>query len=329
VWQKKHGLKLLIWIDQQGENIMSHDINYFQHTLNEPFVCFGRGLHTGLAVVMRVLPAEPNTGLTFVRRDLPMGENAIRAIWFNVRDTQLSTTLGNRFGASVSTVEHVLAALKAHGIDNARLVLNAPEVPILEGSARTFSDLILSSGRRVQSARRRVIVVRKPVEVKEGDKLVRLLPSPEATADVEIDFPSAAIGRQRLKGIALDEATFIASLRDARTFAVQRDVEKIMAEGLAQGASLTNAILVDDDKVINPEGLHYKDEFVRHKVLDLYGDLALAGAQIIGHFKGKKIGHGLNARLVAKLLSDTNNFTFTDREFAETYWATINYRNSA
>ena len=308
---------------------MSKEIEYFQHTLNEPVTCFGRGLHTGLPVVMRILPAEPNTGWTFVRRDLPQGENEIRAIWFNVRDTQLSTTLGNRFGASVSTVEHIMSALKAHGIDNARIVLNAPEVPILEGSARTFSDLILSSGRRVQSARRRVIVVRKTIEVVEGDKFVRLTPAPDATADVEIDFSSAAIGRQKLTGLKLDERTFVTRIRDARTFTMKSEVDKIMAEGLAQGASLANAILVDDEKVINPEGLHYPDEFVRHKVLDLYGDLALAGAHIVGHFSGRKIGHTLNARLVAKLVSNANNFTFTDREYAETYWSTINYRNSA
>ncbi len=303
--------------------------HYYQHTIKTPFTCFGRGLHTGVPVVMKVLPAEENTGRTFVRRDCLSGQNEVRAIWFNVRDTRLSTKIGNRFGVTVSTVEHVMAAFAAHGVDNVKIVLDGPEVPILEGSSRTFSDLILASGLKRQKARRRMIVVRRPVEVNHGDKWGRLKAATEMSADMTIDFDAKVIGRQKLSGIKMDEETFIRRIRDARTFGMMEDVENLARHGFARGASLKNAIVVNDDKVMNPEGLFYPDEFVRHKVLDLYGDLAMAGAPIIGHFSGFKSGHQVNAELVSQLLTDSSNFSFVDAELAERFWQDSRVRDIA
>ncbi|MDO3385845.1 UDP-3-O-acyl-N-acetylglucosamine deacetylase [Gilvimarinus sp. SDUM040013] len=293
---------------------------YYQHTINTPFTCFGRGLHTGVPVVMKVLPAGDNTGRTFVRRDCLTGQNDVRAIWFNVRNTQLSTTLCNRFGVTVTTVEHLMAAFAAHGVDNVKIVLDGPEVPILEGSSRTFSDLILASGLKQQRARRKVIVVKRAVQFDLGDRSGMLVPGKGLTADLEIDFEAQAIGRQAIKGVELNEETFVRSIRDARTFGVVDDVEQLMQNGFARGASLKNALVVQGDRILNPEGLHYPDECVRHKVLDLYGDLAMAGAPIKGHFRGLKSGHHINANVVTQLLTDSQSFEFIDAEQADRQW---------
>ncbi|MDO3381218.1 UDP-3-O-acyl-N-acetylglucosamine deacetylase [Gilvimarinus algae] len=302
---------------------------YHQHTLAAPFTCFGRGLHTGVAVVMKVLPAPEHTGVTFVRRDCKSGENEVRAIWFNVRNNRLNTTIANRFGVTINTIEHIMAALFAHGVDNARVVLDGPEVPILEGSARTFSDLILASGVRAQRARRKVIVVRHPVAISDGDKRAALTPSPVLSADLTISFKAAAIGTQRLPNVRLDEATFTSSIRDARTFGMAEDIESMLQSGYGRGASLRNAIVVKGDSIVNPEGLFYPDEFVRHKILDLYGDLSLAGAPIVGHFRGYKSGHQMNTDLLSELLCESENFAFVDKEYAEHYWLEIHYKNIA
>ncbi|MCP8900580.1 UDP-3-O-acyl-N-acetylglucosamine deacetylase [Gilvimarinus xylanilyticus] len=292
---------------------------YYQHTINTPFTCFGRGLHTGVPVVMKVLPADENTGRTFVRRDCLSGQNHVRAIWFNVRHTQLNTKLSNRFGVTVSTVEHLMAAFAAHGVDNVKVVLDGPEVPILEGSSRTFSDLIMASGLKQQRARRKVIVVKRPVKIAQDDRVGMLLPSSGMMADLEIDFSAPAVGRQKLQRINMNEETFVRSIRDARTFGMAEDVEHLIQNGFARGASMKNAVVVKGDRILNPEGLHYPDECVRHKVLDLYGDLAMAGAPIQGHFRGFKSGHQINAGVVTKLLTDSQNFDFVDAEQADIY----------
>lgn len=273
----------------------------------------GRGLHTGLKVMMSIMPAEPSTGIEFVRRDVTHCNNIIPARWDCVSDTQLSTTVSNALGIRVSAIEHLMAALRAAGVDNAYVVLDAPEVPIMDGSAAPFLNLIAKTGTTRQSEERRVIAVHRAVGVTENRASASCIPSVIPWLDLSIDFSERLIGRQSLS-MAFSGKTFSEEISQARAFGFEKQLKELKRRGFARGSSLENAILVDGNKVVNCGGLRYSDEFVRHKYANAVGDLALAGHYIIGHFKGHKSGHRLNNLLLRKLFASGAWTMITMRE---------------
>ena len=285
---------------------MSNAAYPHQHTLAGPAVFAGVGLHTGQRVRAAILPAPADSGIVFLRTDV-QGDGRIEARAGNVSSTRLSTVIRNASGATVSTVEHLMAALYGLGIDNVLIELDGPEAPILDGSAEPFVSLIDRAGRRRQEALRQAIEILEPVEVLEGDKRAALVPARGFELSVEIDFASAAIGRQRLD-IAVDETSFRAELAGSRTFGFLHEVEALRSAGLARGGALENAIVIDGDRVLNPEGLNRPDEFVRHKAVDAIGDLATLGRPLIGRYEGRCAGHALNNALARALLASPHAY---------------------
>ncbi len=271
-----------------------------QQTLAERVSCTGTGLHSGAPVRLELLPAREGTGIVFVRTDRTHAVE-IPARPVGVTSTRLATTLGSG-AASVATVEHLLAALYGLGIDNVRVSLDGPELPVMDGSAASFVYLIRSAGIRVQREPRAVLRVLAPIEVDEGDRRIRIEPARWLRVSYAVDFAHPAIGRQELKLDRLDARRFETEIAPARTFGFLQDVRALWSAGLAQGGSLHNTVLLDDTRVMNEGGLRWPDEFVRHKVLDLLGDLALLGVAIEGHVKVERGGHALHHRLVTALL---------------------------
>lgn len=277
----------------------------FQHTLKSAIDCTGVGLHSGRRVTMTLSPAAADTGIVFLRTDLPAERALIPARWDRVVDTRLCTVVANDKGGSVGTVEHLMAALRGCGVDNAVVELDGPEVPIMDGSSEPFIFLIECAGLVAQAAPRRHIRVLREVRVTDGAKMVSLAPSPVASFHVEIDFESAAIRRQEgvLRLTAPD--SFKNEVCRARTFGFLHEVEAMRKAGLARGGSLENAVVINGDRVMNEGGLRYADEFVRHKILDAVGDLYMAGAPIVGHFHGIRPGHAMNNLLLRALFADS------------------------
>jgi UDP-3-O-[3-hydroxymyristoyl] N-acetylglucosamine deacetylase len=251
---------------------------------------------------MSLRPAPPNTGLVFRRLDLPEPVD-VPASALNVTDTMLGTTLEHG-GAKIATVEHLLAAMAALGIDNAFIDLTAPEIPIMDGSAAPFVFLLQSAGLEEQNAPKRFIRVLAPIEVEEGDKWARLAPHDGFRVNLEIDFDHPVLRKHRQR-VSLDFSTtsFLREISRARTFGFLRDLEALRARDLTLGGSLDNAIVMDEYRVLNEDGLRFRDEFARHKVLDAVGDLYLLGASLIGEFSGFKSGHRLNNLLLRALLA--------------------------
>jgi UDP-3-O-[3-hydroxymyristoyl] N-acetylglucosamine deacetylase len=277
-----------------------------QTTLNSTVRFVGVALHSGLPVSLSVRPAPVNTGIVFERTDLSLPAIARR---IPVRpdaliEASLCTRIGNPSGITVSTIEHLMAALAGCGIHNARVTLDGPEVPILDGSARPFVAAFFAAGLRRQSAPLTAIRVLRPVEVRAGDALARLEPAEHLSIAFEIDFPQdAAIGHQS-KDLAMCNGAFVRELSDSRTFCRQTDVDAMRAVGLALGGTYENAVVVQGADVLSPGGLRHRDEPVRHKMLDAMGDLAVAGAPILGRYVGRRAGHTLTGRLVRALLAD-------------------------
>ncbi len=280
-----------------------------QRSLAAPISCQGIGLHGGRPARLTLCPAEPDHGIVFVRMDL--GGATIPARHDRVVDTRLCTVLGHS-PARVGTVEHLLAALAGAGVDNARIEIDGPEVPILDGSAEPFLFLIDCAGIAMQSAPRRVLSVRRPVRVAQNSAWAELLPNPEPGFRLEcaIDFAAAAIGRQSLS-LVMSEAVFRTELASARTFTVASEVAQLQEAGLALGGSLDNAVVVRGASVLNPGGLRMNREFVRHKMLDAVGDLALAGAPLHGIFRASRGGHAINNALLHELFADRANWRLT------------------
>ena len=274
-----------------------------QHTLKTAINCVGVGLHTGRRINLELCPAPPDHGIVFRRADL--GRD-IPARFDRVVDTRLCTALAHESWASarVGTVEHLMAALSGLGVDNVLVELDGPELPALDGSAAQFVFLIDCAGIIAQPAPRRRVVVRRTVRVSDGEAYAELHPGGDGlTLFGTIDFADPAIGRQALS-LHLTPVGFRRELASARTFTLMQDVAQLRAAGLAQGGSLANAVVVDAGRVLNPEGLRKPDEFVRHKLLDAVGDLALAGAPIDGRFVGHRSGHTLHNRLLRALFAD-------------------------
>ena len=274
-----------------------------QKTLKNAIGCSGIGLHTGAKVAMTLLPADENTGIVFKRTDISGGQALIAADFRNVTDTNLCTAIGNEDGVTISTIEHLMAALAAAGISNAVIEINGPEVPIMDGSAAPFVFLSECAGTVEQAAAREVILVKKRVSVSSGDKHASLSPGLGFTIGLDIDFDSDAVRHQELHFDLVDGA-FKSDIARARTFGFEHEVSAMRAHGLLRGGSLDNAVIVSGDKVLNESGLRYTDEFVRHKVLDCLGDLYLAGTALIGHFRGSRTGHKMNHQLLEALFAD-------------------------
>lgn len=266
-------------------------------------MCAGIGVHSARSATLRLKPAPAEFGIAFVRTDLDASAEPILATARSVTDTMLGTTIGNARGDTVATIEHLMAAFRGVGLDNVLVEIDGPEVPIMDGSATVFCELIEAVGLREQSALRRSIRITSRIDVEMGEKSACLLPNDADGLSLKacIDFPSEAIGVQTAE-YCLETGVFSDDLGFARTFGFSRDVEMLRARGLARGGSLDNAIVIDGDRVMNPDGLRCSDEFVRHKLLDAIGDLALAGAPIIGRYEAYQPGHALNQTLVRKLL---------------------------
>lgn len=268
-------------------------------------MCAGVGVHSGSHVRMALSPAPIDTGIVFVRTDVRGDvDNVIRAHADSVHDTRNCTTIRNASGVELATVEHLLSACAGLGVDNLIVEIDGPEVPILDGSSAPFVQTLLNAGIKQQHVVQRVIRILEPIEVRMGAKSAALLPSDGFDGldiDVTIRFADAAIGVQRRRVHVTPEA-FLNEIADARTFGFLADAEAMRAAGLGLGASMANTLVVDSGRVVNPEGLRFDDEFVRHKMLDAVGDLAMAGAPICGRFVADQPGHALNASLVRALL---------------------------
>ncbi|UQZ89477.1 UDP-3-O-[3-hydroxymyristoyl] N-acetylglucosamine deacetylase [Deltaproteobacteria bacterium Smac51] len=271
-----------------------------QKTIYNSISAESKGLHSGRNITVTLKPAPANSGIIFHRIDLP-GAEALLASVENVQSTQLATTLGEGENR-ISTVEHLMAALVSLGIDNVLVECSGPELPVFDGSAEPWVELINQAGLRDLGLPRRVYLVTRPFRITDGDKSIEVLPASCFSIEAIIDF-NGAIGRQGLCYVDGDQS-FVKEISRARTFCYLKDVEFMHSKGLALGGGLENAVVVGDDGILNPEGLRYDDEFVRHKVLDFIGDLGMAGAPIIGRFIITKPGHELNRRFVAEALAE-------------------------
>ncbi len=283
-----------------------------QQTLHNSTTISGIGLHSGARITLKLRPAAADTGIIFHRTD---GERTvdIKANSQNVIDTRMATVIG-RDGLSVSTIEHFMAALAACGVDNLHVDIDGPEVPILDGSAAPFIREIQQAGIKTLAASRKFIAIRKPLEIIEGEKRISIIPSRffRITFDIAFDHPAISVQQHSMK---FTTENFCKEIAPARTFGFLQEVEFLKANGLARGGSLENAVVIDGNGVMNPEGLRYQDEFVRHKILDSFGDFSLIGHPLLGHIRAFKAGHDLNAKMVKKILDNPTHWTYV--EFSE------------
>lgn len=275
----------------------------YQRTIARPVEVVGIGLHKGESVRLRIEPLDDDSGIVFYRSDLgrsiPLSVDA-------VIDTRMATVIGAPDGY-ISTIEHFLSALYAYGIDNLRVILEGNEMPIMDGSAVSFCLLLDEAGIREQRQPKRILRIKRPVEVRDGEKFVRLEPFDGAMFDFTIDFEHPAIGRQRYR-FDFTRRRYTEEIARARTFGFARDIQYLQSQNLAMGASLDNAIGLDDQRVLNPEGLRYPDEFVRHKILDAMGDMKVAGYNLLGRYRSVAGSHDLNHRLTQALFAEATNY---------------------
>ena len=288
-----------------------------QQTLKTPIHCSGVGLHSGARITMTLRPAAAGTGIVFVRTDLPGGAR-VAATWKTAVETPLCTSIENRDGVRVATVEHLMSALHGCGIDNAVIDLDGPEVPAMDGSASPFVFLIECAGRVEQARPRRALRILKPVAIREPERSVSLTPGDGLSIDFEIDFDSRAVARQRWF-VTLDPGTYKREIARARTFGFLHEVARLRAMDLIRGGSLDNAVVIDGDRILNEGGLRFANEFVRHKVLDMIGDLYLVGGPVIGHAHCVHGGHGLTLRLLKALFAQPDAWCWTEATERRSY----------
>ena len=283
-----------------------------QRTIENTVTISGIGLHSGHRINLKLRPAEANTGIIFHRIDCDPTVS-IKAISDNVVDTRMATVLGSH-GATVSTVEHFMAALAAFGIDNLHVDIDGPEVPVLDGSAVPFIREIQQVGIKNLASSRKFIAIRKPLEIIEGEKRINIIPSRffRITFDIAFDHPAISVQQHSMK---FTTENFCKEIAPARTFGFLHEVEYLKANGLARGGSLENAVVIDSDGIMNPEGLRFPDEFVRHKILDAFGDFSLIGHPLLGHIRAFKAGHDLNAKMVQTILNNPSHWAYV--EFSE------------
>lgn len=290
---------------------MKRFVGALQTTLASEVVLTGTGVHSGAPVSISLFPAEAGTGIRFIVPNDPDVGVVIPACADAICSVTLCTVLSDGNGATVATVEHLLAALRGLNIDNVLIEIDSGEVPIMDGSSKPFIDAIDEVGIRELGAPRRFIKVLKPVRVEDGQALGELAPHNGFRLDVEIDFDTPFIGRQRIE-LDVNPGSFRQELARARTFGFMKDVEGLWAAGLALGASLENTVAIGEDRIINQEGLRFPDEFVRHKALDAVGDLALAGAPLLGRYRSRRGGHRLNSLVLKALLADRDAWTVVE-----------------
>jgi len=288
---------------------------YVQTTLKTPVTFSGVGLHSGAPVEMTVHPAGADHGIWFRRTDVAARDARVPARWDAVTEAALCTLIANDAGTTVSTIEHIMAALAGCGITNALIDLDGPEVPIMDGSAILFVEHILKAGLQRLDAPRYALKLLKTVEVSSEAGFARLEPAHSLSIDFAIDFDDAAIGRQT-KSLNMANGSFVRELCDSRTFCRNSDVEIMRSQGLVRGGTLENAVVVDGDKILSPGGLRHTDEAVRHKMLDALGDLALAGAPILGRYTGVRAGHAMTNRLLRALFADPDSFELVECDAA-------------
>ncbi|MFO7576772.1 MAG: UDP-3-O-acyl-N-acetylglucosamine deacetylase [Pelovirga sp.] len=281
----------------------------FQRTLEKATTISGIGLHSGVRITMRMRPATANTGIVFHRTD---GDRtvSIKACSANVVDTQLATVIG-RDGKTVSTIEHLMAALAAFGIDNLHIDIDGAEVPVLDGSAAPFVREIQRAGVKSLDVARKFIAIRKPLEIIEGEKRISIIPSRffRISFDIAFDHPAISVQNHSMK---FTTENFCKEIASCRTFGFLHEVEYLKSKGLARGGSLENAVVVDQQGVMNPEGLRFQNEFVRHKILDAFGDFSLLGAPLLGHIRAFKAGHDLNSKMVKLIENNPDHWVYVD-----------------
>lgn len=278
-----------------------------QKTINSSVSCSGVGIHSGKNVMMKLVPAPINSGIIFKRTDVESAKSSVKADYKNVVETNLGTTIANEFGIKISTIEHLMAAIWGCGIDNLIVEIDNQEIPIMDGSSEPFVFLIECAGTVAQEAERKIIEITKKVRIEDGDKFIEIEPAKDFSVDLLIDFNHPQIQQQKF----FYHSTFASFKNDicrARTFGFKHEIEYLNKMGLAKGGSLDNAILVDENGVVNKEGLRYQNEFARHKLLDFIGDIYLCGYYVIGHFQAFKSGHFLNNKLLHKLFSDNSSY---------------------
>lgn len=274
-----------------------------QRTIKKPIEVVGIGLHKGEPIKLRLEPLDVDAGIVFYREDLAL---TIPLSPKSVIDTRMATVIGGDKGF-ISTIEHFLSAVYAYGIDNMRVIVNGNEMPVMDGSSISFCLLLDEAGIEEQNASKKVICVREPVEVRDGEKYVRLLPSNHAQFSFGINFDHPVIGKQE-EHFKFSTQNFIEEVARARTFGFAKDIQYLQSQGLALGATLQNAIGLDDHKVLNPEGLRFDNEFARHKILDAMGDMMVTGHNILGKYESFAGSHHLNYLLTTKLLSESKNY---------------------
>ena len=277
-----------------------------QQTIKSEFTLKGVGLHCGKEVNLTFQPSNANQGIKFIRTDI-LKDNLIRALWSNVSSTNLCTTISNDKGTSVSTIEHLMSALSGMHVDNINILIDGPEVPIMDGSSFPFVEQLEICGIETQNIDRKIVIVNKEVLVTRNDSFAKIVPNNQFAIDFEIEFESNLINKQACQ-LQLINGNYKSDISTARTFGFEKDVDYLRSKGLALGGSLDNAVVVGKNSILNKEGLRFDDEFVRHKILDSIGDLYLAGSPIQGYFYGNKSGHYLNNQLLRKLFSDNLNF---------------------
>ncbi len=291
-----------------------------QRTIAKPVEVIGIGLHKGEPIKLRLEPLDVDAGIVFYREDLAM---SIPLSPTSVIDTKMATVIGSEKGF-ISTIEHFLSAVYAYGIDNLRVIVNENEMPAMDGSAISFCLLFDEAGVVEQNALKKVIRIKKPVEIREGEKFVRLLPHHSAEFNFHIHFNHPVIGDQK-HSFAFSRENFVNEIARARTFGFAKDIQYLQSQNLALGATLQNAIGLDDHKVLNPEGLRFENEFARHKILDAMGDMKVSGYNILGKYESFAGSHKLNYELTSKLLADAQSYEFVtvselqSKEFAKSF----------
>ena len=280
--------------------------DYLQKTLKRKIQFSGVGVHNGRAVSMSIEPAKADTGIIFCRTDIE-NHNIIKAIIDNVVDSKLCTKIKNSSGIFVSTIEHLMAAFSALGIDNAIVKINSSELPALDGSSHEYVKKIINSGIKVLNRSKKIFKVIKKVEVKSGDRFISITPSNKLNINITINYPETIIGHSQYFYTHTQD-NFINNLSMARTYTLHADIEKMRTAGLAIGGNLNNAIVVDKYKILNPEGLRLEKEFVKHKTLDCIGDFYLLGMQLVGNIECFAPGHNLNQQLIREILKNSENY---------------------
>jgi UDP-3-O-[3-hydroxymyristoyl] N-acetylglucosamine deacetylase len=284
-------------------------ISPYQSTIRKKVHCCGVGLHSGKQINMTLNPSEANTGIRFVRSDVA-GKNLIPAYMNRVVDTTMATTIADG-NASIATTEHILAAINGLSIDNILVEVDGPEIPIMDGSSAPFVNLLLVAGSKQQKSYRRLVKITREISFREGDKYISIYPYDGFKVTAEINFNHDSIKRQ-VYSVSVSAQKFIEEISRARTFGFLEDVKKLQQNGLALGASLENAVGMDKNGILNKNGLRYSNEFVRHKIVDIIGDMALLGCPILGHIIAYKSGHSLNIRLMEEIAATPESWEFVE-----------------